>query len=92
MEYQKMINLQGNTPNQPTKFRAKYWVEINDDACRTHNTNSQINFKTGMLKSNLCDYSDGYIPVSGTTTITGEGYNDVQKRAYKREKGVTFKN
>ena len=32
MEYQKIINLLGNTPNQPTEFRTKHWVEINDDA------------------------------------------------------------
>ena len=42
MEYQKIINLLDNTPNQPTKFRSKNWVEINDDARGTHNTNSQI--------------------------------------------------
>ena len=32
MEYQKIINLLGNTPNQPSKFRTKNWIEINDDA------------------------------------------------------------
>ena len=32
MEYQKIINLFDNTPNQPTKFRTKKWIEINDDA------------------------------------------------------------
>ena len=31
MEYQKLINLLENTPNQPSKFRTKNWVEINDD-------------------------------------------------------------
>ena len=31
MEYQKIINqTNNNTPNQPTKFRTKYWAEIND--------------------------------------------------------------
>ena len=42
MEYQKIINLLDNTPNQPTKFRTKNWVEINDDARGTYNTNSQF--------------------------------------------------
>ena len=46
MEYQKMINLLDNTPNQPTKFGTKNWVEINDDSWGTYNTNSQIKFKT----------------------------------------------
>ena len=44
MEYQKIMNLLENTPNQPSKFRTKNWVEINDDARETHNTNSQIKF------------------------------------------------
>ena len=33
-----------------------------------HNTNSQIKFKTLMLKSSLCDYSDAYILVKGNIT------------------------
>ena len=28
MEYQKITNLLDNTPNQPTKFRARNWIEI----------------------------------------------------------------
>ena len=42
MEYQKIINLLNNTPNQPIEFRAKHWVEINDESHRTYNTNGQI--------------------------------------------------
>ena len=64
--YQKIINLLDNTPNQPTKFRTKNWIEINHDACRTYNTNSQIKFKTSRLRSSLCDYSDAYILVKRT--------------------------
>ena len=30
MEYQKIINLLDNTPNQPSKFKEKHWVEINE--------------------------------------------------------------
>ena len=30
MEYQKMINLLDNTLNQPSKFRTKNWIEIDD--------------------------------------------------------------
>ena len=41
MEYQKMINLLDNAPNQPTKFRTKIWVEINDQPGGTYNVNSQ---------------------------------------------------
>ena len=65
MEYQKIIKFLDNTPNQPIKFRTKNWVEINDDSREMHNTNSQIKFKTSMFRSNLYDYSDAYIAVSG---------------------------
>ena len=53
MEYQKMINLLDNTPNQPTKFRTKNCVEINDDSRGTYNTKSQSTLKTSMLRSSL---------------------------------------
>ena len=45
-----------------------------------------------MLRSNLCDYADSYIPVKGTITITGAGDNAAARRADERSKGVTFKN
>ena len=58
-----------NTPNQPTKFRTKNMVEINDDSRRTYNANSQLKFKSTMLKLSLCDYNDTYILVKGTISI-----------------------
>ena len=61
-----------NTPNQATKFRNKNWVEINNDARGMYTTNyirHQIKFKTSMLQSSLCDYSDAYILASGTITV-----------------------
>ena len=61
MEYQKIINLLDNTPNQPSKFRTKNWVEITDDSLGTYNTNSQIKFKIKMLNLSLSDYSVAYI-------------------------------
>ena len=33
--------------------------------------NSQMKFKTTLLKSSLCDYSDAYILAKGRVTITG---------------------
>ena len=58
-----------NTSNQLSTFRTKKWIEINDDARGTYNTNSQIKLKISMLKSILCHYSDEYILVSGTITV-----------------------
>ena len=51
MEYQKILNLLDNSPNQPSKFRTKNWAEINDDGWGTYNTNTQIRFEAIMLKS-----------------------------------------
>ena len=51
-----------------------------------------LKFKTAMLRSNLCDYSDANIFVKGTITITGAGADAVARQADEREKGVTFKN
>ena len=45
-----------------------------------------------MLRSSLCDYSDPYILVSGTITITGAGNKDAAKRLDERNKGVVFIN
>ena len=65
MEYQKIADLLDNTSNQPSKFRTKNWVEINDESRDTYNTNVQIRFKTSMLRSSLCNYGDAYILVKG---------------------------
>ena len=70
MEYKKIINLLNNAASQPTKFRTKKWVEINDNSRGTYNTNSQIKFKTSMLRSILREFSDAYILVRGNTSIT----------------------
>ena len=78
--------------NQPSIFRTKNSVEINDES-RGKYGNSNIKFKSSIIRSNLFDYSDAYIlSVSGTITITGEGDNDAAKRADERNKGLIFKN
>ena len=92
MEYQKIANLIYDASNQPSKFKTKNWVEINDESRGAHNVNSQIKFKTTMLKYSLCDYSDVYILVKGTITIAGEGADAAARRADERDKGVAFKN
>ena len=75
MEYQKMANLLDDASNQPSKFRTRNWVKINDESRGTY-TSNDIKFKTTMLRSNLCDYADAYILVNGRITITGAGDDD----------------
>ena len=35
MEYQKIINLLDNIQNEPSTFRTRNWVEINDESPET---------------------------------------------------------
>ena len=76
-----------NTLNEPSKFRTKKWVEINESR-RTCSTNSQIKFKTTMLKSSLCDYSDAYILVKANITVNNTG----GANANNANKKLRFKN
>ena len=92
MEYQKIANLIDGTSNQPSKFRTKNWIEINDESRGTYNVNSQIKFKTTILKSSLCDYSDAYILVKGKITITGAEADAATRQADERDKVAAFKN
>ena len=105
MEYQKIANLIDHASNQPSKFRTRNWVEINDESIGTYNVNSQIKFKTAMLKSSLCDYSGAYILVKEIITITGDAgpepdENNLRtaaqllaaRHADERDKDVVFKN
>ena len=69
MEYQKIANLLDSASNKPSKFRTKNWVEINDESRGTYSVNRQINFKTSMLRSSLCDYSDSYILFKGNISV-----------------------
>ena len=94
MEYQKIANLIDDTSNQPSKFRTKNWVEISDESRGAYNVNSQIKFKTTMLKSSLCDYSDAYILVKGTISVnnTAAAAAAASAAVNNTNKKVIFKN
>ena len=62
--------------NQLSRFKTKNWVEINDESRGAYNVNNQIKFKTTMLKSSLCDYSDAYILAKGTITVNNTAAAD----------------
>ena len=58
-----------------------------------YNENKSIRFKTPMLRSNLCDYSDAYILVKGTITITAPRVNNgANNIRYKRNRPLILKN
>ena len=88
MEYQKTTNLLGTTIDKILRFTTEKWVEVHDQSGRVddrYKPNKQIRFKTSMLRSDLCDYSDAYIVVKGKITVTNPN-ND----AYDKE--LTLKN
>ena len=69
MEHQKIASLLNDESNKPSKLRTRNWVEINDKVRGEYSSDNQIKFKTKMLRSSLCDYSDAYILVKGNITV-----------------------
>ena len=63
-------------------------VDINDESRGTYKASNQIKFKTSMIRSNLSDYSDAYIVVSGIIKITAEGADNTTKWLDESNKGV----
>ena len=81
MEYDKINNLllsednENEMSEQLSKFVTREYVSINS-LLNTYKENKSIRFKTPMLRSNLCDYSDAYKLVKGTITVTAPGANN----------------
>ena len=81
MEYQKITNLLDATSDNVPRFITKIWTEVHDRSGGSYNACKQIRFKTSILRSDLCDYSDAYIVVKATITVQPEnnraidGYN-----------------
>ena len=71
MEYQKITNLLDDMPDKVPRFITKKWIEVHDQSNEIYSTNKQIRFKSSMLRSDFCDYSDAYIVVKGVVTVTG---------------------
>ena len=90
MEYQKNKNLLKITPKQPSKFRTKNWIEINDDEHGIYNT--KIKLKTTMLKSSLCHFSNAYILVKRTITVVVAGADDAAGANETNNKPAIFNN
>ena len=86
MEYQKIENLSDSASNQPSRFRTRNWVEINDEQRGIYAANKQIKFKASVLQSSLCDCCDAYILVKGAilvnnTAAKGAAANNINKKS-----------
>ena len=87
MEYQKITNLLGTTLDEIPRFITKKWVEVHDQSGSAedrYKPSKQIRFKTSMLRSDLCDFSNAYIVVKGDITVT-------EPDNAKRNKSIAFK-
>ena len=71
MEFQKIINLLDITSDYKDlpRYVTKKWIEVYDQSEKNYNVNKEIRFKTSMLRSDLCDFSDTYIVVKGNITV-----------------------
>ena len=95
MEYDKINNLllsEDNESKQLSKFVIREYVEVSS-LSNTYNENKSIRFKTPMLRLILCDYSDAYILVKGTITVTAPGVNNnADNIRDKRNRPLILKN
>ena len=95
MEYDKINNLllsEDNESEKLSKFVTREYVKVNS-LSNAYNKNKSIRFKTPMLRSNLCDYSDAYILVKGTITVTAPGANNNANNIRdKRNRPLILKN
>ena len=86
MEFNKINNLLGPAHDEVPRFITKKWIEVQSQSGNTYNTSKPIRFKTSMLRSDLCDYSDAYVWVKGTITVTDPNNNA------NFDRGLTLKN
>ena len=70
METQKIVDLLNDTDNENSKFATKKWHVIDSESKGNYSDEKEIKFLTNSLESNLCDYSDAYILVTGNINVT----------------------
>ena len=98
MEYQKITNFLGTTPDEVPRFITKTWVEVHDQSGNAedrYKPSKQIKFKTSILRSDLCDFSDVYIVVKENITLkkaTGRGFIDIRNRFLAFKNNAPFTN
>ena len=89
VEYQNITNLLDTTSDNILRFITKKWLEVHDESGSAEDRNKpskQIRFKTSMLRSDLYDFSDAYIVVKGTITVTGTNNRS------RKNRPLAFKN
>ena len=62
----------------------------NYESRETYNEDNQIRFKTSLLRSHLCDYSNAYLLVKGTITVRNIATDSTANNTANKK--VIFKN
>ena len=75
MELNKINNSLDTAHDKVPRFITKNWIEVQNQSGSTYNTSKTIRFKTSMLRSDLCNYSDAYVWVKGKITVTNPNNN-----------------
>ena len=98
MEYQKFTVLLGTMPEEVPRFITTKQIEVHDqsgsaeDKCKP---SKQIRFKTLILRSDLCGFSDAYIVAKGDITLTKDadrGFIDMRNRSLAFKNNAPFTN
>ena len=97
METQKIANFLNGSDNEKSKFATKKWYVIDSESKGNYSHHNPIKFLTNSLGSNLCDYSDAYVLVTGniavTKTIAAGGNNLLRRKQPLAEATkIAFKN
>ena len=78
MKKQKIISMLNDSSNEESKFPTSKWYVIDSQTAKDkYNQNHSIKLETESIKSNLCDYSDAFILVTGSITVTANNDTDV---------------
>ena len=98
MKYQKITNLLDTTIDEIPRFITKKWVVVHDQSGGTNDRyqpNKQIRFKTSLLRSDLCDYSDAYIIIKGDIILrktTARNFIETKNRFLAFKNNAPFTN
>ena len=98
MEYQKIANLLGTTIDEvPRWFVTKKWVEVHNQSSADdrYKPSKRIRFKTSILRSDFCNFSDAYIVVKGDIILkkrTARNFIDTRNRFLAFKNNALFTN
>ena len=91
MEFNKITNFLGDSNDKVPRFTTKKWIKVNPQSTKDFKPNKEIKFKTSMLRSDLCDYSEAYVWVKGNVNaIDSSSYRNTIQKSFDFKNNVPF--